>query len=106
MNLLVLLYLLAIAPKLLLDRVLKGKRHPSFLQRLGFFLPTPPKPTIWIHAVSLGEMKAASTLLTHIREKEPSAYIILSTTTTTGFEEAKKLFPKQHLNCRRYHTWI
>jgi 3-deoxy-D-manno-octulosonic-acid transferase len=89
MNLLLLLYLLVIAPKLLLDRVFKGKRHPGFSQRLGFSLPSYSKPTIWIHAVSLGEVKAASALLPHLKKK--GLPILLSTTTATGFAEAEKL---------------
>lgn len=88
MNILLALYLLAIAPKLLLDRVLKGKRHPGFLQRLGFNLPQCPKRCIWIHAVSLGEVKAASALIKELRKKT-TTFILLTTTTATGQTEAQ-----------------
>lgn len=91
MNLLVLLYFLAIAPKLLWERVVKGKKHPGFLQRLGFFLPHPQgKPTLWLHAVSVGEVKSARPLFDRLRRNYPGFFFLVTTTTATGQEEAKK----------------
>lgn len=90
MNLLIILYLLAIAPKLLLDRVLKGKRHPAFLQRLGFSLPAIKAPLIWIHAVSVGEVKAALPLFLELKKRHPNHFFFITTTTATGQAEAKR----------------
>ena len=90
MNLLLFLYLLAIAPKLLLNRWLKGKRHPGFLQRLGVALPSCPERSIWIHACSIGEVKAASPLINALRKQNPTASILLTTTTATGQREAAR----------------
>ncbi len=89
-NLLVVFYLLLITPKILFDRVLKGKRHPGFLKRFGFFLPRSDKPVIWIHAVSVGEVKAAQSLFRELRLKEPSAFFLITTTSATGQAEARR----------------
>ena len=77
------------APKIALDR-LRGKRHPAFFQRLGFSLPTPAQKTvIWIHAVSVGEVKAAAPFFHLLKDTFPDAWFCITTTTATGQEEAK-----------------
>lgn len=85
-------YLLLLGPKLLWDRVVKGKRHPGFRQRLGFGLPPLPegRPIIWIHGVSVGEIKAMQPLFEKMKKKLPQAVFFVTTTTATGFEEAKR----------------
>ena len=48
------------SPKLLWDRWKKKKKNPTLSERFGWKLPDPQgKPVIWIHAVSVGEAKAA-----------------------------------------------
>lgn len=90
LNIVLFLYLLLIVPKLLWER-LKGKRHPALKQRLGFFLPKPNKRVIWIHAVSVGEIKAAQPLFKALRVQD--IYLFISTTTATGMAEAKRSLP-------------
>lgn len=52
------------------------------------------KPRIWIHACSVGETKAASTLLPHLQDYD----LVISSTTDTGHATAKKVFPDaQHI---------
>ena len=46
---------------------------------------------IWIHAVSLGETKAIGPLIDQIRSEYKEVQIVISTTTQTGQNEAKKL---------------
>jgi 3-deoxy-D-manno-octulosonic-acid transferase len=88
--LIVFFYLLTL-PKIAYARF-KGKRHPKLLQRLGFFLPQPAaRPVIWIHAVSLGEVKAAIPWIALLKQKEPSCWICVTTTTATGYAEAQKI---------------
>lgn len=87
------LYFFVLFPKFLIDRI-KGKRHPAFLQRMGFFLPSlKSKEVIWIHAVSVGEIKAASPFYRILKEKFPKYAFCITTTTATGFEEAKRSLP-------------
>ncbi len=86
---LVLFYL----PKILYQKLRYGKR--GLLSR--FKIPKlfqPAKPLIWIHACSVGETKAASTLLPHLKSYD----LIISSTTETGHATAKNLFPDaQHI---------
>jgi 3-deoxy-D-manno-octulosonic-acid transferase len=92
MNFLILLYLVIISPKILLDRVRKGKKHPGFLQRIG--LKIPPPSTIWIHAVSVGEVKAAKPLLQLLKMHYPHYTFLITTTSATGQEEARRSLPE------------
>lgn len=91
MNFLLFLYLLAIAPKLFWDRWTKKKRHPAFLHRIGWRLPpNHHREVIWIHAVSVGEVKAVQSLFCKLRRHKPHAFFLITTTTATGQEEAKR----------------
>lgn len=89
MNFFLLLYFLLILPKMALDRW-RGKRHPALLQRLGFKIPDIQGPVIWIHAVSVGEVKAVESLFYELRQKFSGYYFLVTTTTYTGQTEAKK----------------
>lgn len=46
---------------------------------------------IWVHAVSLGETRAAAVLLAHLREQLPGMRLLLTHGTATGWEEGTKL---------------
>lgn len=50
-------------------------------------------PTLWVHAVSVGEVKAVVKLLKQFKSDYPTCSIILSTVTETGQNEAKKSAP-------------
>lgn len=92
-NLFLFFYFLVLLPQVLLQR-LKGKRYPQMLQRLGFVQPlTTSKKVIWVHAVSVGEVKAAQPILSRLKT-EQDVYIFVTTTTKTGHEEAKRSLPQ------------
>ncbi|HVN70607.1 MAG TPA: 3-deoxy-D-manno-octulosonic acid transferase [Desulfomonilia bacterium] len=71
--------------------------HPNFqgtlAQRLGFSLPAVPpgRKTIWVHAASVGEVKAASGLIGAVRKQWPDIFILLTSMTATGRDVAGKL---------------
>ena len=89
-DVILLLYCLLIAPKIAWER-LRGKKHPAFFQRLGFFLPSSKgNPVILLHAVSLGEVKSATSFYNLLKQQFPDASIFITTTTVTGHEEAKR----------------
>ncbi len=89
---LLLFYVLSL-PKVAYERA-QGKRHPSVFQRLGFFTLKPhEKKTIWIHAVSVGEVKAAAPLFHRLKKEFPDSWICFTTTTATGQAEAKRIYP-------------
>lgn len=84
----------------LLRRKLKrrGVQEPGYLmaieERFGHY-PDPPTPpdghTVWIHAVSLGETRAAAGLIAYLRERLPGMRVLLTHGTATGREEGAKL---------------
>lgn len=75
--------------------VIKGKAHKDFRQRFGV-LPDSLKPdlkrTIWVHAVSVGEVMAARPFCEHLERALPNFRLVISTTTKTGQDAAKRSF--------------
>lgn len=70
-----------------------GKYLRTFRERMGrlpVYLNLDGDRSIWIHAVSVGEVLAARPLVPALRERFPGHRIFLSTTTLTGNEVAKK----------------
>ena len=93
-NIALFFYLAAILPKLLYDWIARGKKHPGLLNRLGILIPDPgSRSAIWIHAVSAGEAKAARPLVLALKKEWPDSFILVTTTTETGQEEAKRWLP-------------
>jgi 3-deoxy-D-manno-octulosonic-acid transferase len=63
--------------------------------RLGAASET--KPVIWVHAVSLGEVLAVSGLVEQLRRDFPQHRILISTTTNTGQQLARKRFGEENV---------
>ena len=81
-------------PVILIYLYLRGRREPDYFRFLGerFGHHTPRKgPHIWIHAVSLGELRSAAPLIAHLLEG--SLPIVTTHFTPTGRREAARLFP-------------
>jgi len=53
------------------------------------------KPTIWVHAVSVGEVMAVSYLISELRSRFRQYRIVVSTTTDTGQKLARKYFGEE-----------
>jgi len=92
------LYILAVylaAPLISLVMLWRGLRDRSywsnFAERFGFGERLPPG-SIWIHAVSVGEVQAAAALVTTLRERYPAVPVVVTTLTPTGAVRAKTLF--------------
>jgi len=60
--------------------------------RFGFNLPeaTSKEKSLWIHAVSVGEVLSLQNLIKKIKEKHPCWTMYFSTVTTTGMQMARK----------------
>jgi 3-deoxy-D-manno-octulosonic-acid transferase len=76
--------------------LLTGKYRKSLGPKLGRLTPKEASgwegsPRIWVHAVSVGEVTAAAPIVTALRFRFPGACIVLSTSTETGQEMARKL---------------
>ncbi|BBO67547.1 3-deoxy-D-manno-octulosonic acid transferase [Desulfosarcina alkanivorans] len=72
------------------------ERRRSLAQRLGYDLQgcrsiPPAPPRIWIHAVSVGEVKAAETIVHALDASPTELFILLTTTTGTGQRYARSL---------------
>jgi 3-deoxy-D-manno-octulosonic-acid transferase len=88
-NLLLLLSALFLVPYYLLRGLRYGKSRRGIRERLGYYSPEQladfkKKPIIWIHAVSVGETRAAMPLLKQMRLNYPDFQILVSNVTETG----------------------
>lgn len=85
------LYLLLLFPKWVWTYFIKGKKLVGLWQRLGGQIPASlPKKVIWIHGVSVGEIKAAQPLYLELKKEYPEHAFVITTTTLTGQQEAKR----------------
>ncbi len=89
-----LLFTLAFLLMLPLFIVRREKYASGFRQRLGYYLPfqQDSRSVVWIHCVSVGETNAARPLAERIRSEFSGCRLIISTTTRTGQELAKRIF--------------
>ncbi|MBD1576848.1 3-deoxy-D-manno-octulosonic acid transferase [Vibrio sp. S11_S32] len=91
------LLLCLFSPFLLLGLYKNKPNKPKFGARWKeHFGITPPLKNqsgqpIWIHTVSVGETIAATPFITALKNKYPDTPIVITTTTSTGAEQAKKL---------------
>ena len=77
------------SPLLLLRWWRRGQAEPGYRQalfeRLGWYSGRAPGAGwLWLHAVSLGETRAAAPLIAALREREPGMRVLLTHTTATG----------------------
>lgn len=72
-------------------RIAKGEKL-YLRDRLGHKLPkrTPSKKTIWIHAVSVGEVLSLQSLVKQLKARHPSWEVNFSVLTNTGLRVAKE----------------
>ena len=80
-------YALSVSPRLLYEAVRHGKYVGTLRERWGHLpagVDSGGRPSIWIHAVSVGEVQAARTLIAGLRDRYPGHRLWLSTTTRTG----------------------
>jgi 3-deoxy-D-manno-octulosonic-acid transferase len=77
----------------LLLRGLRDRTHwRGFLQRFGFGERVAGAGSIWVHAVSVGEVQASAPLVDALRKRFPEIPIVLTTVTPTGLARARALF--------------
>ena len=92
--------MLVATPWWLLQMARHAKYRAGLRQRLGF-IPQQAKGVqqrvLWIHAVSVGEVLAISTLVKRLRESYPDHRIFISTTTATGNQLASDRFGAENV---------
>ncbi|MCA8943454.1 MAG: 3-deoxy-D-manno-octulosonic acid transferase [Planctomycetes bacterium] len=74
--------------------VFDARYRTGLRERTGRVDPTPAgQDCVWIHGVSVGEVKAAASLIDRLRREFPELEIVVSTTTTTGRKVAREMYP-------------
>ena len=73
----------------------RGRREPLYRaawgERLGFASEQPQPGRLWLHAVSLGETRAAAALIDALRTEQPGVRLLLTHGTATGREAGRAL---------------
>jgi 3-deoxy-D-manno-octulosonic-acid transferase len=89
--------LAAISPLWLYRMVRHGRYRRGIGERLG---AAPVRyglqPVIWVHGVSVGEVNAARALVAELHGQLPDYRVVVSSTTDTGFDAARKHFAPDH----------
>jgi 3-deoxy-D-manno-octulosonic-acid transferase len=99
--------LLAIGVQPLLRRKLRrrGAVEPGYLhaveERFGVYSKQAEPGALWIHAVSLGETRAAAILLERLRLMRPDIRVLLTHGTATGRSEGERLLGEGD-----YQAWL
>lgn len=85
--------------------VWRGIRYPAYWsrwpERFGFVERLEGKPLIWVHAVSVGEVRSAAALINALGERFPDHSLLVTTMTPTGSEQVHELFAD-----RVTHTYV
>jgi len=73
----------------------RGRAEPLYREalpeRFGFYADAPSSGWLWVHAVSLGETRAAAALIAALRERRPGLRLLLTASTATGREAGREL---------------
>ena len=100
-SILLLFALLVSAPWWLLEMLRHGKYRAGLGERLGTvperLLNDVASSTIWIHAVSVGEVLAISRVIDELRSQLPGWRVVVSTTTDTGQKLARERFGENNV---------
>ncbi len=95
------LALLALLPYVWLHLWLRSRRQPKYLAHLGERFGRYPSPqpsprggegVIWLHAVSVGETRAAAPIVAALKARHPGYRILLTHMTPTGRRASEELF--------------
>ena len=74
----------------------RGRSEPGYrrhvAERFGQYRARPRKPVIWVHAVSIGETRAAEPLVRLLAARHPECEMLITQMTATGRDTAERLF--------------
>jgi 3-deoxy-D-manno-octulosonic-acid transferase len=96
-------FLRLLTPYVLLRLMWRGLRNPDYWRRIperfGFIEPVTAPRVIWIHAVSVGEVRAAAPLVHELAERYPDHSLLITTMTPTGSAQVRELFADRAVHC-------
>jgi 3-deoxy-D-manno-octulosonic-acid transferase len=83
--------------------VWRGLRYPAYWhrwpERFGFVASLAPQRAIWVHAVSVGEVRSAAPLVTALLERYPAHRLVVTTMTPTGSAQVREIFGDRVSHC-------
>jgi 3-deoxy-D-manno-octulosonic-acid transferase len=83
-------------PLILLRLWWRGRREPGYRQhvqeRFGIYLHDTPAKALWVHAVSVGEARAAAPLVRALKELLPDHSVVMTCTTAAGRETLEQVY--------------
>lgn len=87
---------LALVPWYLLRRFCGGKNRQGLRERFGWYAPgrlapLQGRPVLWLHAVSVGETRAAVPLIRALKKRFPEHALVLTNITETGHAVAQSI---------------
>jgi len=94
------MYLLT--PVILYRLAIRGLRYPDYFarwrERFGFFADPKIRDSIWIHAVSMGEVNAALPLIDALMQRYAGAPFVITTVTPTGSDRVRRIYGARVFN--------
>ena len=108
LNLVYLIALCLASPWLLYNAIRKGKYRQEWAAKFLGRVPlrSQERPGIWLHAVSVGEVNLLQPLLAAIEHRHPDWECVISTTTRTGYELARRKYaPRSVFYCPLDFSW-
>jgi len=92
-----------LTPLVLLRLVWRGFKNHAYWsrwpERFAIGLGLAQKRRIWIHAVSVGEVRAAIPMVRELRDRYPDYAILITTMTPTGSAQVRSTFGEQVEHC-------
>jgi 3-deoxy-D-manno-octulosonic-acid transferase len=83
-------------PLILLRLWWRSRREPGYLEgveeRFGFYSGPRPEKVVWVHAVSVGEARAAAPLVRALKEALADHAVVMTGTTAAGRETIKQVY--------------
>lgn len=90
-------------PVVILHLLFRGLKNPDYFkrwgERFGFNDIHPDASVIWVHAVSVGEARAAAPLINELFNRYPDTPVLVTTMTPTGSTEVLRQLGDRVLHC-------
>lgn len=85
-----------IFPAILFRLAIRGFRNHAYWHRIGerfgFIVSSNTNKLLWIHAVSVGEVRAAALLVPTLMNRYPNHRVMITTMTPTGSDQVRAIF--------------